>query len=674
MTQIALLALAVTAVAALAAAGLLARGRSRALARAGAAETAAAHGEERARAADARLARGEQQLRDAQAVTRRVTEETKRAETRALAAEGRVREADQRTAAAEHRAAEAELHARAAEDRTAEAVRLRAAAEERTAALLAEIGHLAEERVATAALRLSHPNAPAAGPLDAEAVGPEAVRLLQAVLDASAAAVTEERERVDAAARAAMRGATSKIQTLLYQIQSLVQQLQNDNDDPRLLEVDFRNEVALRRIQTIAVLCEAWPGLARTDSPLAEVVVGALSRVPGYARVKVANHLRENRLAVVARAAEPLAITIAELLANATSYSHPETDVPVTVQQGGRGALVIVDDSGIGMEEDQLGRARRLLAGPSEVLLTELGNPPKTGFAVVGKLARQYGFACHIEPSPYGGMRTIVRIPAALLTVVDGAQPLSVLTPLPLRAGSGPAPTVQALPARRGRSDEPGGQEVPDREQAPAMHVVPPVHAVADDGSGLPSRRRRQPLAHRPQPADGAAAADSATGSVPRVPAADDPAEADARTPEQAAARWQALQQGTGSGRAAVAAAAAADEAAALGGATADPVPAALPVADPAPVPTVVPATDPLPAADPAPVAGTAPATDPAPVAGTAPAPTTTQPLTARTSTDARAADHGDPDGGGADHTGPAAARTGRTGHRPAPSPEGAEQ
>ncbi|WP_344345721.1 ATP-binding protein, partial [Kitasatospora putterlickiae] len=348
--------------------------------------------------------------------------------------------------------------------------------ERRTAALLAEVGHLATERVATAALRLSHPHVPIAGPLDAAAVGPDAVQALQAVLDAAAAAVTDERERVDAAARSAMRGATSKIQTLLYQIQSLVQQLQHDNDDPRLLEVDFRNEVALRRIQTVAVLCEAWPGLARTDSPLAEVVVGALSRVPGYARVKVANHLREDRLAVVARAAEPVAIAVAELLANATAYSHPETDVPVTVQQGGRGALVIVDDSGIGMEEDQLRRARRLLAGPPEVLLTELGNPPKTGFAVVGKLARQYGFSCHVEPSPYGGMRALVRIPAALLTVVDGEQPLSVLTPLPLRAGPAPVPA-----AGRGREGAPAIRvvpPVPDTPQEPGPSSVPPVHAV----------------------------------------------------------------------------------------------------------------------------------------------------------------------------------------------------
>ncbi|MEV7782791.1 ATP-binding protein [Kitasatospora sp. NPDC088351] len=579
MTQIALLAL---VVAAAVLAGVLARGRSRALTRAAAAETGLAHSEERTRVAEGRLARAEQQQREAQDAARHAAEETRRAEGRYRAAEERTREADERTREAAERALaaegrtgqaerlihQAEERAAAAEGRTAEAEQRLTDADERTRELLAEIGHLAKERVAATALRLSHPNAPVAGPLDRQGIGPEAVQALQAVLDAAAAAITDERERVDAAARAAMRGATSKIQTLLYQIQSLVQQLQHDNDDPRLLEVDFRNEVALRRIQTIAVLCEAWPGLARTDSPLAEVVVGALSRVPGYARIKVANHLRESRLAVVARAAEPLAITVAELLANATAYSHPETDVPVTVQQGGRGALVIIDDSGIGMEEDQLRRARRLLTGPPEVLLTELGNPPKTGFAVVGKLARQYGFSCHIEPSPYGGMRTIVRIPAALLTVVDDEQPLSVLTPLPLRAGAGPAPapTVQAVPTPRELSDGRDGRTVrdPDRPEPPVGHTVPTMHVVpsgpdappvqavpSGDGSGLPSRRRRQPL-----PSDDRVPVPRAADPTAERSPAGTPAAPPARTPEQAAARWQALQQGTGTGRAAVAEAA----------------------------------------------------------------------------------------------------------------------
>ncbi|MFJ9442790.1 ATP-binding protein [Kitasatospora sp. NPDC101235] len=574
MTQIALIVLALVAAVA---AAVLARGRAGAVARAVAAETALGRGEERARAAEGALARVEQQQREAQETARRSAEDARRAEERTRAAEDSVREAQEAARQAQDTVRDAVQQGDAATARAEQADRALAAAEARAAALLAEIGHLAQERVAATAVRLTHSNAPLVGPLDPQAVGPEAVRALQAVLDAAQAALADERERVDAAARAAMRGATSRIQTLLYQIQSLVQQLQHENDDPRLLEVDFRNEVALRRIQTVAVLCEAWPGLARTDSPLAEVVVGALSRVPGYARIKVANHLREQRLAVVARAAEPIAVTLAELLANATAYSHPETDVPVTVQQGGRGALVIIDDSGIGMDEDQLRRARRLLAGPPDMLLTELGNPPKTGFAVIGKLARQYGFSCHVEPSPYGGMRTILRIPAALVTVVDDERPLSVLTPLPLRGGAGPAPapTVAAVPPMRD-ADEQDGPQLADRHNRPGPHPAPAIRVVpdpvadgpaeddapeggpaagvsgasgapatdtpaadapaADDGIGLPTRRRRRPLA----------AAKPATAKPAPAPVA-------ARTPEQAAAHWQALQRGTDSGRAAVA-------------------------------------------------------------------------------------------------------------------------
>ncbi|MFJ9842252.1 ATP-binding protein [Kitasatospora sp. NPDC101155] len=549
--QIALIALVLAAAAATV---VLSRGRARAVARATAAETARDHGEERARAAEARLARAEQELHDSQEAVRHSVEEARRAGERHRAADERHRAAERQAREAQEAVREAvreaEQRGAAATTRAEEAERRLATAEQHAAALLAEIGHLAQERVAATAVRLTHANAPLVGPLDPEAVGAEAVRALQSVLDAATAALADERERVDAAARAAMRGATSRIQTLLYQIQSLVQQLQHDNDDPRLLEVDFRNEVALRRIQTVAVLCEAWPGLARTDSPLTEVVVGALSRVPGYARIKVANHLREQRLAVVARAAEPIAIAIAELLANATAYSHPETDVPVTVQQGGRGALVITDDSGIGMDEDQLRRARRLLAGPPDVLLTELGNPPRTGFAVVGKLARQYGFTCHIEPSPYGGMRTILRIPAALVTVVDEEQPLSVLTPLPLRAGGGPAPapTVLAVPPMRD-ADEQDGPVLDDRHNQPGPLPPPAIHAVPDpdpvaerpgDDSGLPTRRRRRPLTAE-EPAGEPTGDLGASAVAPHV-----------RSPEQAAARWQALQRGTDAGRAAL--------------------------------------------------------------------------------------------------------------------------
>ncbi|WP_405939318.1 ATP-binding protein [Streptomyces sp. NBC_00726] len=382
------------------------------------------------------------------------------------------------------------------------------AAEARTAALLDEIRQLARRRIPAAALALSHPSATVPGLREAAEVDGGAALLLTEAVQAARTAVLEERGRVDAAARAAMRGTSAKIQSLLNQSQQLLHELQHEYDDPRILQLDFRNELALRRTQSTAVLCDAWPGLARQNSPLVEIVLGAQSRVAGYERIKVSNHLRDERLALAARAAEPLAIALAELLANATAYSHPDTDVQVTVQQsGGRGAFLVVDDAGIGMDEDALERARALLAGPAEVLLTELGDPPQTGFAVVGRLVVQYGFDCHIEASPFGGMRTILRVPAHLLTVLDEDRNLSALAPAPMTA-------APAQPA-------PAGTDTPAPDAA--------------EPTGLPSRRRRAP---RRTPA-----------AAPATRAAEPDAAQPARTPEAAGASWAALQQGTLNGR-----------------------------------------------------------------------------------------------------------------------------
>ncbi|MGW2653710.1 ATP-binding protein [Streptomyces sp. NPDC001478] len=393
-------------------------------------------------------------------------------------------------------------------------------AEARTAALVEEIRQLARKRIPAAALSLSHPSAPVPGLREATEIDGDAARLLTEAVQATRTAVLDERRRVDAAARAAMRGTSAKIQSLLNQSQRLLHELQHEYDDPRILQLDFRNELALRRTQATAVLCDAWPGLARQNSPLVEIVLGAQSRVAGYERIKVSNHLRDERLALAARAAEPLAIALAELLANATAYSHPDTDVQVTVQQsGGRGAFLVVDDAGIGMDDDALDRARALLAGPSEVLLTELGDPPQTGFAVVGRLVVQYGFHCHIEASPFGGMRTILRVPAHLLTVMEDDHTLSVLAPAPVSAHPEPG-----RPAARERE---AGQGAPE---------------AAAEPSGLPTRRRRSP---RPAPA----AAPTAPASV-----------AAPRTPEQAESSWAALQQGTQIGRSVTGRAPAPDE------------------------------------------------------------------------------------------------------------------
>ncbi|WP_274915786.1 ATP-binding protein [Streptomyces sp. WZ-12] len=419
-----------------------------------------------------------------------------------------------------------------------------------------EIRHLAEARLPDLTLALAHPHVPVRGLSDKRFAGSETDRALGAVLEQVSSAITKERTRVDAAAQSTLRGATTTIQALLYQVQTSLQTMQHKYDDPQiaqdLLDADFVNEQALRRVQATGVVCGAWPGLTREDSYLSELVVGASSRLRGYERVQISNQLRDP-VAVVARAVEPIAITVTELLANALHHSHRELPVTVTLQQGNRGASVIIDDYGVGMHDDELKHAMELLASNDDLLLTQLGDPPRSGFAAAGQLVRQYGFGVHVEPSPYGGVRAVVYIPGdPLLTVLDeGARPMSVMAPMPHRAPGGPRDRVaapSAMPTGASAPATPAGAaplaqpapvaERPAEPVAPAVPAAQPLPSVPEQAQQpraegeLPRRRRRRPQSEQPE---------------------DRSDTLNLRSPEETGSRWAALQRGTETGRAAAA-------------------------------------------------------------------------------------------------------------------------
>lgn len=440
----------------------------------------------------------------------------------------------------QHRARTAE-RARAAEQLAAAEHR---AAETITAleGVRAELRHLGNRRISGAVTALTHPHLDVPGLLDPRWAGSDVDHASRRVLEHVGEVVLAERQRVDASARSALRGATTRIQAMSYRMQELLQELQRRYDGEKvmqdLVDVDFLNEQILRRIQVTGIVSDAWPGLARADSYLSEIVMGASSRLLGYQRVQVSNQLRDP-IAVVARAVEPVAVVITELLANALHHSHPDLPVYVIVQQGNRGASVIVDDAGVGLDPDEARRAAELITGGHSVLLTELGDPPRSGFAAIGQLCRAYGFQAHVETSAYGGVRAVVFIPGdPLLTLLDETQqPLSALAPRPpgdrafhgpaAPAGTGTAPDAAHAPGdpafapdlRPGTAGAPGSPEVPGNEGAEA--------------DALPRRRRRNPTP----------AADRSTGRE---------ASGAARAPEEAAVsaeKWAALQRGSVAGR-----------------------------------------------------------------------------------------------------------------------------
>ncbi|MFJ3670611.1 ATP-binding protein [Streptomyces sp. NPDC090106] len=359
-------------------------------------------------------------------------------------------------------------------------------------ALIAEVDYLAARRMPAAARQLDHPHVTLPGPLQPQTAGTALGIALESVLLGLRTELAAQRTRIDSAAQAGMRGTTREIQAALYRLQDAIRQLQQRFDDPELAQIlfqlDHENEQSLRRAQVAAVVCGAWVGLAREESHLVEAVTGGQSRLAGYERVKVHNHL-ETGTALVSHAVEPVAIIVAELLDNALRHSAPDTDVVVNLEQVPHGVCVTVDDYGVGMTRDERAFAQRLVGCHDPILLTDLGDPPRMGLAAIGRLTRQFDLVVDLSsPSPYGGVRAVLRVESHLLSRIDP-------------------------------------EEQPPAASTPRSTRRAPEHTVEEP---LPQRRRRT-----------------------RVTAAETPAaEHSARRPEEAAAALGALQSGTAAARA----------------------------------------------------------------------------------------------------------------------------
>ncbi|RDG36843.1 ATP-binding protein [Streptomyces corynorhini] len=317
-----------------------------------------------------------------------------------------------------------------------------------------------------------------------------------------AEAVEEAKDRAEEATKTALKSAMRTLQGLASEQQLAITKLQDKYGELQilqdLLDIDHMNSQFARRAQSIAVLCDGWLGRQRAAASLYDVVRSAKGRIRHFTRVEIR---AQSNFAIVSRAVEPVALTLAELLDNATSYSAPETIIEINIRPVPKGVCIIVDDAGVGMNEEEKSRAAKLLSSERSPGVSGLGNPPQFGFTVIGVLAARYGFTVSVDStSPYGGVRAVVLLPEELLTTMPAPEPEPQHEPkeFPAVAASSPMP--------------------------PAENPVAPSTTFG----GLPKRRRR--------------------GAISIVPAADSP-DVPVRSSEQAASVMGAFQRGTQSGR-----------------------------------------------------------------------------------------------------------------------------
>ncbi|MFJ4962343.1 ATP-binding protein [Streptomyces sp. NPDC088729] len=313
------------------------------------------------------------------------------------------------------------------------------------------------------------------------------------LLQRQTAELAEVRKDAEEETKAVLKAAVRTLQGLADEQQVVIEKAQRKyGDDPGILAdlmaVDHANSQFGRRAQGIAVLCGGWLGRRETVASVFDVARSAQGRIRHFDRVRVNGQVN---FSVVSRAVEPVAVVLAELLANATNYSAPGTPVEVNIQAVPTGVCLIVDDAGLGMGQEEKDRAAGLLSPQAAISVSSLGIPPQFGFAVSGMLAARYGFRVSVDSvSPYGGVRAVVLIPDELLTTE--APPAAV----PAEAHEIPA----ALPPQIPRADHrqaPAPTPLFPPTQQPDT-TTQPLAQITTTAGGLPKRRRKSPVSAVP--------------------------------------------------------------------------------------------------------------------------------------------------------------------------------
>ncbi|MGX1026510.1 signal transduction histidine kinase [Streptomyces ambofaciens] len=304
-----------------------------------------------------------------------------------------------------------------------------------------------------------------------------------------------------------------RLQSLVHREISILDELENEIEDPDLLKglfhVDHLATRIRRHAENLAVLGGAV-SRRQWSNPvdMTEVLRSAIAEVEQYSRVRLVppidGTLRGHAVADVIH-------LLAELVENATLFSAPQTQVLMRANLVTSGLAVEVEDRGLGMPVGEQSRMNALLADPDQVNVARLLADGRIGLFVVSQLAKRHGITVRLQTNIYGGVQAVLVVPQALLGTEPGALPGGAGRPAEA-AGSEPLPVPP--PRQQPRAGVPAmPSAVPDAlapvppppappAPAPAPAATGPAQEYRADGEPLPLPVRGT---HRNRPTPAAA-------------------------------------------------------------------------------------------------------------------------------------------------------------------------
>ncbi|WP_455713729.1 ATP-binding protein [Streptomyces uncialis] len=327
-----------------------------------------------------------------------------------------------------------------------------------------------------------------------------------------------------------------RLQSLVHREISILDELENEVEDPELLKglfhVDHLATRIRRHAENLAVLGGAvsrrqWS----TPVSLHEVLRSAIAEVEQYSRVRLVPPIEGT---VRGHAVADVVHLMAELVENATVFSAPHTQVLLRVAPVTSGVAVEVEDRGLGMPPSEQTRMNALLAAPDQVNVASLLQDGRIGLLVVSQLAHRHGIAVRLQSNIYGGVQAVLVLPQELLGADDDpgsrTRPGGESPPTLRTASGGPsAPAGQhrAVTAPRPAGDaavrlpRPAGAEAAVRVPRPAQ--AGPRSLPAADPGGVDRPPRHGDAASGPEgfPVPDGPRAAGHTVTHPGTPAAD---------------------------------------------------------------------------------------------------------------------------------------------------------
>ncbi|MEV5321518.1 ATP-binding protein, partial [Streptomyces sp. NPDC052687] len=240
-----------------------------------------------------------------------------------------------------------------------------------------------------------------------------------------------------------------RLQSLVHREITILDELENDIEDPDLLKSLFHVDHLATRIrrhaENLAVLGGAVSRRQWSNPvPMTEVLRSATAEVEQYSRVKIVppidGTLRGHAVADVIH-------LLAELIENATVFSAPQTQVLLRASLVTSGLAVEVEDRGLGMPVAEQDRMNALLSDPDQVNVARLLADGRIGLYVVSQLARRHGIGVRLQSNIYGGVQAVLVVPQALLGATSTAAGTASGTASGTAAGTAPGTATVASAA-----------------------------------------------------------------------------------------------------------------------------------------------------------------------------------------------------------------------------------